>query len=71
MDDVTGFVALGLGGQFSNPTMVVAIIATHEGILSLIRNHYAPSAGYKMEYFQCDADAIVWLAQQTNSSVEF
>jgi hypothetical protein len=69
-DDVTGFVALGLGAQFSNPNLVVAIVATHGGILNLIRNHYAPIAGYKMGYFLSNADASVWLKTQTNLTVE-
>lgn len=70
LDDVTGFIALGLGAKISNPNLVVAIVATHDGILTLIRNHYEPIAGYKMGYFQCDADATVWLKAQTNLAVE-
>jgi hypothetical protein len=69
LDDVTAFVALGLGAQFSNPNMVVAIVATHDGILSLIRNHYEPMAEYTIGYFQCDTDATAWLEKQTNLKI--
>lgn len=71
LEDVTAFAALGLGAQFSNPGLVIAIVATNDSILSLIRDHYEPITKYKMAYFQSDAEAVAWLKEQTHLDITF
>jgi len=62
-EDVTTFVAYGLGAQFSNPKVQLLIVTDQPAIIDLVTSNYAPRLDYPLSFFASLADARKWLAR--------
>ncbi len=60
--DVTLFVAYGLGAQFSNAKVQLLIVTDQPSIIELVSTNYAPRLDYPLSFFATVADARKWLA---------
>ena len=63
--DVMTFVAHGLGARCFNSDIVVAIVATAEPTLNLVKSLYEPLSKYQIGYWPNDGEANEWVFQKT------
>ena len=66
LEDVEVIGAYGLGAEFTNPNIKIAIVTTDQGIRNLVTG-FTMLTHYPLDFFTAVADARIWIGQDARA----
>jgi hypothetical protein len=69
--DVMLYGAQVIGGQFTNPRLLVAILVTDPVIIKFLKSRYEPLTRYTVAYFPTLLECAKWIELKTGLPVTF
>jgi hypothetical protein len=60
-----------IGGQYTNPSLVIGIVVTDPDTIAVLKTRYEPLVQYPVGYFSTLQECQQWIEEKTGTSIKF